>query len=83
MVPLGAYVLMCCKPCVTYSEMFDLTCAQIVLGSIVTRCPSMSIAPSALQQLDSACELFSVAASGFRADKVLVICTCCILSIGS
>ena len=45
---------------------------QIILGSIVTRCPSMSLAPSALVQLDSACELFSVAARGFKANKVLV-----------
>ncbi|KAF9059490.1 hypothetical protein BDP27DRAFT_1341393, partial [Rhodocollybia butyracea] len=42
----------------------------IILGSIVTRCPSMSLAPSALLQLDSACELFSKAASGFKANKV-------------
>jgi hypothetical protein len=46
--------------------------SQIILGSIVTRCPSMSLAPSALGQLDSACELFSKAAPGFRAQKVLV-----------
>ena len=45
---------------------------QIILGSIVTRCPSMSWAPSALVQLDSACDLFSKAARGFRAVKVLV-----------
>jgi hypothetical protein len=45
----------------------------IVLGSIVTRCPSMSLAPSALVQFDSACELFSKAARGFRAEKVLAI----------
>jgi hypothetical protein len=45
---------------------------KIILGSIVTRCPSMSLAPSALVQLDSACELFSKAALGFRAGKVLV-----------
>jgi len=32
----------------------------------------MSLAPSALLQLDSACELFSKAAPGFRAVKVLV-----------
>jgi hypothetical protein len=32
----------------------------------------MSFAPSALGQLDSACELFSKAARGFRAQKVLV-----------
>ena len=32
----------------------------------------MSLAPSALQQLDSACDLFSNAAVGFRAGKVLV-----------
>lgn len=32
----------------------------------------MSLAPSALVQLDSACELFSKAAAGFRANKVLV-----------
>lgn len=48
------------------------SCA-IVLGSIVTRCPSMSLAPSALVQLDSACDLFSKAARGFRAVKVLNI----------
>ncbi len=45
---------------------------QVVLGSIVTRCPSMSLAPSALVQLDSACELFSKVAKTFRAEKVLV-----------
>ena len=32
----------------------------------------MSLAPSALVQLDSACDLFSKAARGFRAVKVLV-----------
>ena len=32
----------------------------------------MSLAPSALLQLDSACELFSKAARGFQANKVLV-----------
>ncbi|KAG6897388.1 hypothetical protein C0992_002051 [Termitomyces sp. T32_za158] len=53
-----------------WTHMFS--CA-IVLGSIVTRCPSMSLAPSALVQLDSACELFSKAARGFRAQKVLSI----------
>ncbi|KAG6916551.1 hypothetical protein DXG01_006377 [Tephrocybe rancida] len=53
-----------------WTHMFS--CA-IVLGSIVTRCPSMSLAPSALVQLDSACELFSKAARGFRAQKVLGI----------
>ncbi|KAJ7173815.1 fungal-specific transcription factor domain-containing protein [Mycena filopes] len=53
-----------------WTHMFS--CA-IILGSIVTRCPSMSLAPSALVQLDSACELFSKAARGFRAIKVLNI----------
>jgi hypothetical protein len=53
-----------------WTHMFS--CA-IVLGSIVTRCPSMSLAPSALVQLDSACELFSKAAHGFGAQKVLTI----------
>lgn len=53
-----------------WTHMFS--CA-IVLGSIVTRCPSMSLAPSALVQLESACELFSKAARGFRATKVLNI----------
>ncbi|KAF7309613.1 Fungal-trans domain-containing protein [Mycena indigotica] len=47
--------------------------SAIILGSIVTRCPSMSLAPSALVQLDSACELFSKVAHGFRAGKVLNI----------
>ena len=32
----------------------------------------MSIAPSALVQLDSACELFAKVAEVFRAEKVLV-----------
>ncbi|KAF8899636.1 fungal-specific transcription factor domain-containing protein [Gymnopilus junonius] len=53
-----------------WTHMFS---CSIILGSIVTRCPSMSLAPSALVQLDSACELFSKAASGFRANKVLSI----------
>nr|GAT44715.1 predicted protein [Mycena chlorophos] len=53
-----------------WTHMFS--CA-IILGSIVTRCPSMSLAPSALVQLDSACELFAKAARGFRAGKVLNI----------
>jgi hypothetical protein len=53
-----------------WTHMFS--CA-IVLGSIVTRCPSMSLAPSALLQLDSACELFSKAADNFGAQKVLAI----------
>ncbi|EJD07479.1 uncharacterized protein FOMMEDRAFT_115738 [Fomitiporia mediterranea MF3/22] len=48
------------------------SCA-VVLGSIVTRCPSMSLAPSALVQLDSACELFDRVANKFRANKVLGI----------
>ncbi|KAL4063200.1 fungal-specific transcription factor domain-containing protein [Scleroderma citrinum] len=55
-----------------WTHMFS--CA-IVLGSVVTRCPSMSIAPSALVQLDSACELFSKAAEGFRAQPVLTVMT--------
>jgi len=50
----------------------DTTYLQIILGSIVTRCPSLSLAPSALVQLDSACALFSKAAIGFKAEKVLV-----------
>ncbi|KIM44896.1 hypothetical protein M413DRAFT_442869 [Hebeloma cylindrosporum] len=53
-----------------WTHMFS---CSIVLGSIVTRCPSMSLAPSSLAQLDSACELFSKAARGFRANKVLDI----------
>ncbi|KAG0709151.1 fungal-specific transcription factor domain-containing protein [Suillus ampliporus] len=53
-----------------WGHMFS--CA-IVLGSVVTRCPSMSLAPSALVQLDSACELFSKAARGFRAQAVLEV----------
>ncbi|KAI0305952.1 hypothetical protein B0F90DRAFT_1623878 [Multifurca ochricompacta] len=53
-----------------WTHMFS--CA-IILGSIVTRCPSLSLAPSALVQLDSACTLFSKAARGFRAEKVLEI----------
>ncbi|KAI6001034.1 fungal-specific transcription factor domain-containing protein [Pisolithus orientalis] len=53
-----------------WTHMFS--CA-IVLGSVVTRCPSMSLAPSALVQLDSACELFSKTAHGFRAQPVLDI----------
>lgn len=32
----------------------------------------MSLAPSALLQLDSACELFAKVAKTFRAEKVLV-----------
>ncbi|EAU90145.2 hypothetical protein CC1G_05683 [Coprinopsis cinerea okayama7 len=53
-----------------WTHMFS--CA-IVLGSIVTRCPSMSLAQSALGQLESACDLFAKAARGFRATKVLNI----------
>jgi hypothetical protein len=53
-----------------WTHMFS--CA-IVLGSIVTRCPSIGIASSALAQLDSACELFSKAARGFNANSVLTI----------
>jgi hypothetical protein len=53
-----------------WTHMFS--CA-IILGSIVTRSPSLSLAPSALVQLDSACTLFSKAAKGFRAEKVLEI----------
>ena len=45
---------------------------KIILGSIVTRCPSMSLAPSALGQLESACELFSKVAHLFHAEKTLV-----------
>jgi len=53
-----------------WTHMFS--CA-IILGTIVTRCPSLSLAPSALVQLDSACALFSKAARGFKAEKVLEI----------
>ncbi|KIL65532.1 hypothetical protein M378DRAFT_161851 [Amanita muscaria Koide BX008] len=53
-----------------WTHMFS--CA-IVLGSIVTRCPSIGIAPSALAQLNSACELFSKSARGFNASQVLTI----------
>ncbi|KAH9989846.1 hypothetical protein BJV77DRAFT_1015520, partial [Russula vinacea] len=53
-----------------WTHMFS--CA-IILGSIVTRCPSLSLAPSALVQLDSACALFSKAARGFKAEKVLEV----------
>ncbi|KAF8633249.1 hypothetical protein AX15_001442 [Amanita polypyramis BW_CC] len=56
-----------------WTHMFS--CA-IILGSIVTRCPSIGIASSALAQLDSACELFAKAARGFRADAVLVSLIC-------
>lgn len=38
----------------------------------MTRSPSLSLAPSALVQLDSACALFSKAAKEFRAEKCLV-----------
>lgn len=38
----------------------------------MTRCPSMSLAPSALVQLDAACDLFSKTAHLFHAEKVLV-----------
>lgn len=78
MVPLDSYVLLLCEYLADdlegYLAKFSgrTTSDQIVLGSIVTRCPSMSLAPSALVQLDSACELFSKAAPGFRANKVLV-----------
>ena len=62
-----------CVPTLLVANAVDFDCwDQIVLGSIVTRCPSMSLAPSALVQLDSACELFAKAAAGFGAQKVLV-----------
>ena len=54
------------------NHMADQCYTQIILGSIVTRCPSMSLAPSALVQLDSACDLFSKTAKFFHAEKVLV-----------
>jgi hypothetical protein len=74
MVPMDAYVLMRCERLylVQRSRGSDAGMTKIILGSIVTRCPSMSLAPSALVQLDSACELFAKAARGFRAGKVLV-----------
>jgi hypothetical protein len=50
----------------------NLFSGVIILGSLVTRCPSLTLAPSALVQLDSACELFAKVAPGFRAEKVLV-----------
>ncbi|TFY55189.1 hypothetical protein EVJ58_g8404 [Rhodofomes roseus] len=46
---------------------------SIILGSIVTQCPAMSLAPSALVQLDSACELFGKTAHFFQAEKALEI----------
>ena len=45
---------------------------QIILGSIVTRCPTMSLASSALLQLESACDLFDKTARLFHAENVLV-----------
>ncbi|KAI0788811.1 hypothetical protein C8Q75DRAFT_719488 [Abortiporus biennis] len=48
------------------------SCA-IILGSIVTKCPTMSLAPSALNQLTSACNLFSKVAHLFNAQPVLII----------
>lgn len=71
---MDSHVLMCCKYLffALGSREPDADTVKIILGSIVTRCPSMSLAPSALVQLDSACELFSKAARGFRAGKVLV-----------
>lgn len=57
--------------------------SQIILGSIVTRCPSLSLAPSALVQLDSACDLFSKVAPIFRAEKVLVRTHRCITCLFS
>ena len=69
---MDSHVLMCRKRLCSVLLRQSYPDIQIILGSIVTRCPSMSLAPSALVQLDSACELFSKAALGFRAGKVLV-----------
>jgi hypothetical protein len=44
----------------------------IVLGSMVSHSPSLSLAPSAMVQLDSAIDLFRKVAALFRAEKVLV-----------
>lgn len=57
------------------------SCA-VVLGSIVTKCPALSLATSSLVQLDSACELFAGVAETFRAGKVLVSLGCLFLSVG-
>jgi hypothetical protein len=74
-VPLDPYVLLRGMSLAGIAQpVVDAINPQIILGSIVTRCPSLSLAPSALLQLDSACTLFSKAACGFRAEKVLV-CT--------
>jgi hypothetical protein len=50
----------------------NLFSGAVILGSLVARCPSLTLAPSALVQLDSAVELFAKVAPGFRAEKVLV-----------
>jgi hypothetical protein len=52
----------------------NLFSGVVVLGSIVAKCPGLTLAPSALVQLDSAVELFEKVAPGFRAERVLV-CT--------
>jgi len=78
---MDSHVLLCRKWLyfTLFSVRSDIRLVKIILGSIVTRCPSMSLAPSALVQLDSACELFSKAARGFRAGKVLVSrCASCL-----
>lgn len=75
MVLVDTSILLCSTfSCLVQVECYYLTCCfkKVVLGTIVTRCPSMSLAPSALVQLDSACELFEKVADTFRATKVLV-----------
>jgi hypothetical protein len=50
----------------------NLFSGVIVLGSMVSHSPSLSLAPSAMVQLDSAIDLFRKVAALFRAEKVLV-----------
>jgi hypothetical protein len=47
------------------------TPVQVVLTTIVTQCPSSSLAPTALAQLNAAVDLFATVASNFRAEKTL------------
>jgi hypothetical protein len=45
------------------------SCAQVVLGGLLIRCPHISFAKEAHEQLNMACDLYARAAPGFADEK--------------
>jgi hypothetical protein len=45
------------------------SCAQVVLGGLLIRCPHISFAKEAYEQLHMACDLYARAAPGYANEK--------------